>query len=471
MNNKTFNTKEFWLYSVPVMVVDMLIHLCIFEWLGSIFRFTESADLVLVRPRTLYFLVVSFLFAVLIFPVRLYGRGVHKRDVIYRAFLQTLSTLVIFALTVDVMFTSFAGKFYLQQGIAVTVVVSLWHLLMRSIILVARRHGRNKVHVLIVGEGDNASALWGELMYGADFLDYRPLGFFSDAASGTLPEGAPRLGGLSEVIPYIEAGNKVHELYCSLNPAQNADYVNGLIRECENRFITFYYLPNMDGYVKRKLSFSDLGPVTVVRLREEPLAAPLNSFVKRLFDIVFSGLLLVTLYPVVWLFVAIGTTISSPGPILFRQQRTGYKAKPFTMLKFRSMKVNRDADTLQATKDDPRKTRFGNFLRRTSIDELPQLINIFRGDMSLIGPRPHMILHTETYSKLVDEYLVRHMVRPGLTGWAQVNGCRGETETVEKMARRVEKDIWYIEHWSFWLDIRIFLMTVVQVFKGDKQAY
>jgi len=141
------------------------------------------------------------------------------------------------------------------------------------------------------------------------------------------------------------------------------------------------------------------------------------------------------------------------------------------MLKFRSMKVNRDADKLQATKDDPRKTRFGNFLRRTSIDEIPQLINIFRGDMSLIGPRPHMILHTETYSKLVDEYLVRHMVRPGLTGWAQVNGCRGETETVEKMARRVEKDIWYIEHWSFWLDIRIFLMTVVQVFKGDKQAY
>lgn len=470
MNTKTFSSKEFWLYSVPVMAVDLLIHLLIFEWLGSFFRFTDSADLVLVRPRTLYFLVVSYLFSVAAFPVRLYGRGVHKRDVIYRAFLQTLSTLVIFSLTVDVMFTSFAGKFYLQQGIAVTVAVSLWHLLMRHMILVARRHGRNKVHVLIVGDGDTAAALWQELCHGADFLDYRPLGFFSDIPAA-VPSGAPLLGPQAAVFPYIDGENKVHELYCSVNPALESEFVNSLIRECENRFITFYYLPNLDGYVKRKLHFSDLGPVTVASLREEPLSVPFNSFVKRVFDLVFSGILLVTLYPLVWLFVAIGTTISSPGPILFRQQRTGYRAKPFTMLKFRSMKVNRDADTVQATKDDPRKTRFGNFLRRTSIDEIPQLINIFKGDMSFIGPRPHMILHTETYSKLVDEYLVRHMVRPGLTGWAQVNGCRGETETVEKMANRVEKDIWYIEHWSFWLDIKIFLKTVVQVFKGDKQAY
>lgn len=470
MNAKSFSSKEFWLYSVPVALVDLLIHLLVFEWLGSIFRFTDSADLVLIRPRTLYFLIVSFGIAILLFPVRLYGRGVHRRDVVSRVFLQCLTTIVVLALTVDVMFASFAGQFYLQQGISVTVIISLWHLLMRRIILVARRHGRNKVHVLIAGEGENASALWQELCYGVDFLDYRPLGFFSDVPQA-LPEGAPHLGTLSAIIPYIEEGNKVHELYCSLNPALYPDFVNGLIRECENHFITFYYLPNMDGYVKRKLSFSDMGPVTVVRLREEPLAAPLNSFLKRLFDIVFSGLFLVTFYPLIWFFVAIGTTFSSPGPILFRQQRTGYKAKPFTMLKFRSMKVNRDADSLQATKDDPRKTRFGNFLRRTSIDELPQLINVFKGDMSLIGPRPHMILHTETYSKLVDEYLVRHMVRPGLTGWAQVNGCRGETETVDKMARRVEKDIWYIEHWSFWLDIKILLMTVAQVFKGDKQAY
>ena len=141
------------------------------------------------------------------------------------------------------------------------------------------------------------------------------------------------------------------------------------------------------------------------------------------------------------------------------------------MYKFRSMKVNADADKLQATEDDPRKTKFGDFLRRTSIDELPQFINVLKGDMSIIGPRPHMELHTEIYTKLVDEYLVRHMVKPGLTGWAQVNGCRGETKTTEDMAERVRYDIWYIEHWSFGLDVKIVLKTIAQILGGDKQAY
>ena len=227
----------------------------------------------------------------------------------------------------------------------------------------------------------------------------------------------------------------------------------------------------MDGYPRRSMTFSELGPVTLVKLREEPLSNPLNAALKRTFDIVLSLLFLVTVFPVVWLFVAVGTTLSSPGPIFFRQQRTGYKGRPFTMYKFRSMRVNADADKLQATVDDPRKTKFGNFLRRTSLDELPQFINVLRGDMSIIGPRPHMELHTEMYTKLVDEYLVRHMVKPGITGWAQVNGCRGETPTTELMAERVRYDIWYIEHWSIGLDIRIFLRTILQIAGGDKQAY
>lgn len=470
MNAKSFSSKEFWVYSVPVMVADLAIHILLFEWLVSIFRFMDPADLVLTRPRTLYFLIVSFLFAMVIFPIRLYSREMHKRDIVSRAFLQTFITIAIFALTTQVMFNSFAGQFFLQQGIASFFCITLFHICVKSAILAARKHGRNKVHVVIVGSGENACALWSQLSQGSRFLDYKPLGFFTDRP-GEIPSGAELLGGLDDVIPYIEAGNKVHELYCSINPASLGSYVNSLVRECENRFVTFFYLPNMDGYLKRQLSFSDIGNLTVIKLRDEPLADPVNNLLKRLFDIVVSGIFLVTLYPVVWLFVAIGTTISSPGPVLFRQQRTGYKAKPFTMLKFRSMKVNRDSDTLQATKDDPRKTRFGNFLRRTSIDELPQFINVFRGDMSLIGPRPHMILHTETYSKLVDEYLVRHMVRPGLSGWAQVNGCRGETKTVAQMADRVSKDIWYIEHWSFWLDFKIIFMTFAQILKGDSQAY
>ncbi|MBO4447490.1 MAG: undecaprenyl-phosphate glucose phosphotransferase [Bacteroidales bacterium] len=466
MNSKTFSAKEFWFYSVPVMVADLVIHILVFEWIISIFRFTVAEDLVMTRPRTLYFLIVAFLFAMVIFPVKLYERRVLVREILANAFLQTLTTIAIFSFTTEVMFSSFAGKLYLQEGILATALITCFHLIVRLIISKARSMGRNKVHAVVVGGGVNARKLAAELDQQGD---YKFLGFFNDEAEEE--SAGPRLGSLQDVLPYIKEGNKLHEVYCSVNPALHPDYVNSLIRECENSFITFYYVPNMEGYLKRKLNYSELGGVTVMKLWDEPLADPMNSFIKRLFDILFSSFVLVTIYPFVWLFVAIGTTITSPGPILFRQQRSGYKAKPFTMLKFRSMKPNVDADRLQATEDDPRKTAFGNFLRRSSIDELPQFINVFKGDMSLIGPRPHMILHTETYSKLVDEYLVRHMVRPGLTGWAQVNGARGETKTVDKMADRVRKDIWYIEHWSPMLDIKIFFMTIFQIFKGDSQAY
>lgn len=456
MNLKTFNIKEFFFYSVPVMIVDLAIHIGIYEWLLKVFRFTDPIDYVLLRPRTLYFLVIGFILAMVLVPVRLYARGTNWKTVISRAFFQCLVTIGILAASINVLFHSFAGHFLLYEGMLAVLLISIWHLAFRAAILYARRKGRNKIHVVIVGDNENARHLEELLQKGGEFADYKVVATFGE--------------DLTAVRDYIE-NNKVHQLYCSLNPAIKTDVVNSIIRSCENLFIDFYYVPNMDGYLHRSMTFSEFGPMTVIKLREEPLANPLNAAVKRTFDIVISFLFLITLYPVIWCFVAIGTTISSPGPILFRQKRTGYKGRPFTMLKYRSMKVNADADKLQATADDPRKTRFGDFLRRTSIDELPQFINVLKGDMSLIGPRPHMELHTEIYTKLIDEYLVRHMVKPGLTGWAQVNGCRGETKTTDAMADRVRYDIWYIEHWSVGLDIKIFLKTISQILGGDKQAY
>ena len=177
------------------------------------------------------------------------------------------------------------------------------------------------------------------------------------------------------------------------------------------------------------------------------------------------------IYPLIYTIIAIGIKITSPGPVYFRQQRTGYKGKPFTCLKFRTMHVNREADTAQATANDPRKTRFGNFLRRTSLDELPQFINVIRGEMSVVGPRPHMLKHTEEYSKLVDRYMVRHFVKPGITGWAQVNGYRGLTDELWKMEKRVQHDVWYIENWTFALDLRIIARTILNVFHGESNAF
>ena len=160
-----------------------------------------------------------------------------------------------------------------------------------------------------------------------------------------------------------------------------------------------------------------------------------------------------------------------PGPVFFKQKRTGFDGRDFYCYKFRSMKVNVDSDKVQATKDDPRITAFGKFLRHSNIDELPQFINVLKGDMSIVGPRPHMLAHTEYYSDQISDYMIRHYVKPGITGWAQTHGERGETRRVEDMERRVRKDIWYVEHWSFWLDIQIIFKTALDVIKGDEKAY
>lgn len=180
---------------------------------------------------------------------------------------------------------------------------------------------------------------------------------------------------------------------------------------------------------------------------------------KRIFDVVFALLAIMALAPL-WIILAIWIALTSPGGVFFRQKRTGYKGADFDLLKFRSMYINREADTLQASENDPRITPIGRFLRRSSLDELPQLVNVLRGDMSIIGPRPHMVAHTEYYTPRVKNYMRRHEMRPGLTGYAQVNGFRGATPTVDDMRRRVEADIYYIDHYSLWLDLKIFFMTI-----------
>ena len=191
---------------------------------------------------------------------------------------------------------------------------------------------------------------------------------------------------------------------------------------------------------------------------------------KRAFDLVFSTVVLIC-SPVIFIPIAIAVKLSSPGPVFFKQKRTGFKGKEFNCYKFRTMRVNADSDEVQATRNDPRKTRVGEFLRKTSLDELPQFINVFLGDMSVVGPRPHMVKHTLDYSKIIDKYMLRHLIKPGITGWAQVNGYRGETRELWQMERRVEYDVWYIEHWNFWLDIKIIFLTVFNAFKGEKNAF
>lgn len=193
-------------------------------------------------------------------------------------------------------------------------------------------------------------------------------------------------------------------------------------------------------------------------------------FIKRIFDVVFSSIVCLVLLPFIPI-IAIIIKLQSPGPIFFSQERTGFNGKTFKCIKFRSMHVNNGSDTVQATKNDPRKFPFGNFMRKSNVDELPQFFNVLRGDMSIVGPRPHMLYHTKIYSDLIDKYMVRHFSKPGITGYAQVTGFRGETKELWQMEERVKRDIWYIENWSFWLDIKIIFQTAVSIIKKDKNAY
>jgi exopolysaccharide biosynthesis polyprenyl glycosylphosphotransferase len=206
-------------------------------------------------------------------------------------------------------------------------------------------------------------------------------------------------------------------------------------------------------------------------LRPEPLQIPFNRIVKRGFDIVFSSLTLLVLTPIVFPIVALLIKLSSRGPIFFKQERTGEQGNSFWCWKFRTMQVNPDADKVQATWNDARITSIGRFLRKTNMDELPQFLNVLKGEMSVVGPRPHMLKHTEDYRQRVSKFLVRHFAKPGITGWAQVNGFRGETKQVSDMEKRVEADIWYVENWSLLLDLRIIFKTILNMIRGEKNAY
>lgn len=299
---------------------------------------------------------------------------------------------------------------------------------------------------------------------------YKVNGYFDDKPNPEMPSQCCYLGRPEEVQNYLKKNSYIHYLFCCL-PSHRSEIIVPIINYCENHLVHFYSVPNLHNYLQNRVYFNMMGNVPYLSLRQDPLSRTENKLLKRTFDIVFSLLFLCTLFPIILIIVTITTKLTMPGPIFFRQKRNGLNDKEFYCYKFRSMKVNAEADTLQATKDDPRKTRWGNIMRKTNIDELPQFINVLLGDMSVVGPRPHMLKHTEEYSKLINKYMVRHFVKPGITGWSQVTGYRGETKELKDMEGRVIGDIWYIEHWSFWLDIYIIYKTVRNAIHGEKNAY
>jgi len=299
---------------------------------------------------------------------------------------------------------------------------------------------------------------------------YRVIGFLDD--NGVTSNVRPMILGTLGDLDRITSEQKIDEVIIAV-PKTSEERLGELIARCEDKFIRVSVIPNDYAALEGKRVIAEVGEFSLVRVRETPLEKPANTFFKRAFDIVFSLIVLVAILPIVFLFVAPIIALTSKGPIFFRQLRTGLSGKPFYCYKFRTMRHanGKTADLTQAMRGDPRLTRIGKILRRTNLDELPQFWNVLRGEMSVVGPRPHMVEHTEDYRKIIGSYMVRHLVNPGVTGWAQVNGLRGATETPEKMRDRVRFDTYYIENWSFVFDIKIILKTVARMVRGDKNAY
>lgn len=348
----------------------------------------------------------------------------------------------------------------------VFVSIFLWRLLFVKLLKKYRTMGLNFREVVIIGAGAMGNKIYDNITENIS-LGYKFVGFFDDNPRKCRYKNKI-LGSVEDFKKYHEK-NGIDEVYITL-PEYAGSKISEIISYCESHLIRCKIIPDFNKYVFKNISVDYLNNIPVLTLRQEPLEKLHNRILKRTFDIVFSLIVIICILSWIFPIIALLIKISSPGPIFFKQKRSGRDNEPFNCYKFRSMAVNKESDKLQAKKNDPRITTIGKILRKTNIDELPQFFNVLIGNMSIVGPRPHMLKHTEEYSNVISKYLVRQLIKPGITGFAQVKGYRGETKTVRMMYKRVQLDIWYIEHWSFLLDIKIIYLTVYNMFRGEENA-
>ncbi|WP_185268615.1 undecaprenyl-phosphate glucose phosphotransferase [Halopseudomonas xiamenensis] len=351
------------------------------------------------------------------------------------------------------------------------VILSGYRIVLRQIMRTLRANGYNSRTVAIVGAGPLGQRLANNIL-GNPWMGLDLLGFYDDQVRGAvaLPDIQQPMqvkGNIQAVIEGARAGY-IDKVYITL-PMRSEDQIKALLDQLSDSTASVYLIPNVFIFDLLHARSESINGLPSISIFDSPMDGA-NRLVKRIEDVLLS-LLILCLIAVPMLLIALAVRLSSPGPALFRQKRYGMDGRPIEVWKFRSMTVMENgAAVTQATRHDSRITPLGAFLRRTSLDELPQFINVLRGEMSIVGPRPHAIAHNEEYRKLITGYMLRHKVKPGITGWAQINGWRGETETLDKMEKRIEYDLNYIRRWSLWLDLKIVFLTI---FKGfiNKNAY
>ena len=387
---------------------------------------------------------------------------------ILNAWLITWATLIIVAfLYKDTV--NYSRIAITSWALATPVLLLTYRLIVRSLLAKYRAQGKNTRTIAIIGAGKVGQHI-ADIINENPWLGYQVKAFYDDDPSlhGTRVHETPVISCTDNIAKAVNL-NQYNEIYICL-PLRAESKIKSILNQLTDTTAVVKFVPDLFTFDLMHSKWSDLKGIPVFSVYDSPLNSTMNRAIKRFEDVLISSAILLLISPLM-LWIAFKVKQSSPGPVIFKQKRYGLNGQEIKVYKFRSMTSQDNGSVVkQATKNDSRVTDFGAFIRRTSLDELPQFINVIQGKMSIVGPRPHAVAHNEEYRKLVPKYMQRHLVKPGITGWAQINGWRGETDTLEKMEKRVEFDLHYIKHWSLWLDIKIIVLTI---FKGfiNKNAY
>ena len=444
-------------YSGYLRPISYLIDLSIINALAILYFFQQVNPIIYVLFMSFAWIIISV--ASKFYEVYRYTREVTILALIIRQLL--LFTLVVFAfygfynemkITSPTIF-----KYVLSAFLLITIFkFTIYYLLQKYRV----EFGGNYRTTVIFGQNKNTIALEG-------FFKKNPEYGYSHKR--TFNFNGENLLDLDRCFDYIINEN-VDEIYCSISELSSTQ-INQVVDFADNNLKIIKFLPDNKEIYAKKLKYEYYDYIPILSLRNIPLQDSINQVVKRVFDILFSSAVIIFLLSWLTPLIAILIKLESKGPVFFKQSRNGFNYREFDCYKFRSMTPNKDAHLHQATRDDQRVTKVGRFMRKTSIDELPQFFNVLFGDMSVVGPRPHMVSHTNMYAKKIDKFMVRHFVKPGITGLAQISGFRGEVESDKDIIGRVKYDIFYIENWSLLLDIKIIFQTFLNAVKGEDKAY
>lgn len=442
-----------------VIPISILIHLCIIN--GILWLLTPETYL-----NTVNIIYYNATWLIITYSLNYYPTD--RKEAFITNIHKTVQLYLIYGLAYFALFSikgeRFASlEYQLFLFLLICLCVTWYRVLFFWVRGKYRKVGGNSVNVVVLGRDSTLKKI--RNVFDDPFLGYRYKGYFDDNHSNS----PTYLGKIIDCFLYI-LENDIDEIYCVASKFNHKELKN-LINFADNNLIKLKIIPDNKAIFSKAMSIESYDNIPVLNLRKVPLDTEYARILKRTFDIIFSSLVIIFILSWLTPIIFVLIKLESPGTLYFKQKRHGLKRKVFWCYKFRSMTTTSDADVKMAQKNDARLTRIGKILRKTSIDELPQFFNVFMGDMSVVGPRPHMELHTMDYETSVDKYLVRHFVKPGITGLAQVKGYRGEIVEKADILNRVRLDIFYVEKWSIWLDLEIVYKTIVNAIKGQEKAY